>query len=395
MPEWMRAAVLEAPAKIVVREIPIPELASHELLVRVAAVGLCGTDIHIFRGEGNYNMDPSGRIIPLQEQPQILGHEFCGQVVEVGSQVWSFKEGDRVVLDQGLNCRSVGRIPVCEYCQTGDSHQCLYYQEHGITGIQGAMAEYIAIPAANAVRIPENLSYIEAAMAEPLGCILHSTEMVDRTRARYTFTGQRKIRSVLICGSGPAGLLFTQYLRNLCQFDGQVIVADTQEKKLELAKRSGATTVNISQQRLIEAVRELTDGKRVEFLIDACGNGQLFEQVPWLLRKQGTFLLYGHGHKGKDIGILNLVQFLEPTLVSPVGASGNLSAEGTPLTYARAVEVLSNGQVSVQSMITHAYTTLDSLQKALTEDYREPGYVKGIVQLLNDTGQRQKLQNQV
>ena len=385
MPGHMQAAVLEAPSKLVIREIPVPEPAASDLLVRVAAVGLCGTDIHIFRGDGNYNMDPLGRVIPLEEQPQILGHEFCGQVVDAGSRVKGFQLGDRVALDQGLSCSSFSRNPVCEYCQTGDSHQCLYYQEHGITGLQGAMAEYVAIPAVNAVKLPGHLSFLEAAMSEPLACILHSTEMLERTPARYTFDGPRRIRSILICGSGPAGLLFTQYLRNVRRFDGQVIVADTQEKKLDLANRFGAATVNISQQPLIEAIRELTKGERVECLIDACGNSLLFEQAPWLLRKQGTFLLYGHGHKGKDIGILNLVQFLEPTLISPVGASGGFAPEGKPLTYSRAVEMISNGKVSVRSMITHSYPALDRLQRALTEDYREPGYVKGVVELLKES----------
>ncbi|MCI0620332.1 MAG: alcohol dehydrogenase catalytic domain-containing protein [Acidobacteria bacterium] len=378
----MQAAVLEAPSKIVIRDVPAPRPGPHELLVRVAAVGLCGTDIHIFRGEGNYNMDASGRVVPLEEQPQILGHEFCGEVVEVGGQAGVFQPGDRVVVDQGHNCHSVLRSPLCEYCQTGDSHQCAYYREHGITGLQGAMAEFVAVPARNAVRIPGNLTFLEAAMTEPLGCILHSTQMLEKTPARYTFGGERRIRSILICGSGPAGLLFAQCFRNVRGFDGQVIVADVQERKLDLAKRFGAVTVNLRQQPLIEAVRDLTGGQRVECLIDACGNAALFEQVPWLLRKQGTFVLYGHGHRGKDVGILNLVQFLEPVLVSPIGASGGFSADGSPLTYRRAVEAISSGKVDAGSMITHAYPGLDCVQKALSEDCREPGYVKGIVQML-------------
>lgn len=382
MRERMRAAVLEAPSKLEIREIPVPHPESHQLLVQVAAVGLCGTDIHIFRGEGNYNMDATGRVIPLEEQPQILGHEFCGRVVEVGDLVEGFKRGDRVVVDQGLNCHSSGRDPVCEYCQTGDSHQCLYYREHGITGLQGAMAEYIAVSAVNAVKIPSHLPYREAALVEPLGCILHSTEMLERTPARYSFSGERKIRSILICGSGPAGLLFTQYLRNIRHFDGEVIVADTQQTKLELARRFGATTVDLRREPLIESVRNLTKGERVECLIDACGNSLLFEQVPWLLRKQGTLLLYGHGHKGRDIGILNLVQFLEPTLVSPVGASGGFADDGKPLIYSRAVEAIADGRVEVRSMITHIYPALEFVPKALTEDYRQLEYVKGVVELL-------------
>ena len=121
----MHAAVLEAPAKISIRDIPVPQPGPHELLVRVAAVGLCGTDIHIFRGEGNYNMDATGRVIPLEEQPQILGHEFCGEVAEVGSQARGFEPGERIVVDQGHNCHSARRASLCEYCQTGDSHQCV------------------------------------------------------------------------------------------------------------------------------------------------------------------------------------------------------------------------------------------------------------------------------
>ena len=105
----MHAAVLEAPSRIAIRDIPVPKLGPHELLVRVAAVGLCGTDIHIFRGEGNYNMDATGRVIPLEEQAQILGHEFCGEVAEVGSAAKGFEPGDRIVVDQGHNCHSTRR----------------------------------------------------------------------------------------------------------------------------------------------------------------------------------------------------------------------------------------------------------------------------------------------
>jgi L-iditol 2-dehydrogenase len=136
--------------------------------VRVAAVGLCGTDIHIFRGEGNYNMDATGRVIPLEEQPQILGHEFCGEVAEVGSQARGFEPGERIVVDQGHNCHSAGRASLCEYCQTGDSHQCVYYRD-GITGLQGAMAEFVAVPSRMLSDLGDLL--LEAAPAELLGCI--------------------------------------------------------------------------------------------------------------------------------------------------------------------------------------------------------------------------------
>ncbi|MEW5975586.1 MAG: alcohol dehydrogenase catalytic domain-containing protein [Acidobacteriota bacterium] len=377
----MKAAVLEAPQKISVREIPSPAPLPHQVLVRVGAVGLCGTDIHIFRGEGNYNMAPSGRVIPLEEQPQILGHEFCGLVVDTGGEVKGVRPGDRVVVDQGLNCYSAQRQPICEYCDTGDSHQCQFYQEHGITGVQGAMADLVAVPAVNTVEIPENLGFAEAVMSEPLACVLHAVSFLERAGGRFTFDGERKIRSILICGSGPAGLLFVQYLRNVKGFQGLIIVADTQDGKLALARQYGAECLNVSQVNLIEAVAELTAGNRVECLIDACGSAQVYEQIPWLLRKQGTVLLYGHGHRGKDIGIINLVQFLEPTLVSPIGASGHFTSDHRPAIYAEAAEAIRSRTIDVKTMVTHRFQGLEAIQQALTTEYSRPTYIKGIVQL--------------
>ena len=206
----MKAAVLEDVEKLVVRQVPDPELAPREVLIRVRAVGVCGTDLHLFRGHGNYNLDPRGRIIPLAEQPQILGHEFSGEIVEVGREVRDLKNGDRVLCDQGRNCISQQRSPLCSYCATGDSHQCEYYGEHGITGLPGALAEYIAMPAVNCIKLPDDMPIELGALVEPLGCVLHSGHRVERADQRYTFDGAERIKNVLICGAGPAGLLFLQ-----------------------------------------------------------------------------------------------------------------------------------------------------------------------------------------
>src|SRR5579864_8634130 len=120
----MKAAVLEDVGKMVVGKVPDPDLSPSEVLIKVRAVGVCGTDLHLFRGQGNYNLDARGRVIPLTEQPQILGHEFSGEVIETGREVKDLKVGDRVLCDQGRNCFSQGRWPLCSYCATGDSHQC-------------------------------------------------------------------------------------------------------------------------------------------------------------------------------------------------------------------------------------------------------------------------------
>ena len=133
----MKAAVLEGVEKMVVRKVPDPAPLPNEVLLRVKAVGVCGTDLHLFRGHGNYHLDSRGRPIPLEEQPQILGHEFSGEVVEAGREVKDLRPGDRVLCDQGRNCHSQGKSPLCVYCRSGDSHQCEFYAEHGITGLPG------------------------------------------------------------------------------------------------------------------------------------------------------------------------------------------------------------------------------------------------------------------
>ncbi|HWQ33620.1 MAG TPA: alcohol dehydrogenase catalytic domain-containing protein [Blastocatellia bacterium] len=377
----MQALTVTAPEQIELRDIPQPVPGAREVLLRTDGVGLCGTDFHIYEGRANYHTDAAGRPIPLNEQPQILGHEFCGTVVETGSRVRDLKPGDRVIADQGLNCSSRAAAVLCEYCATGNTHQCADYAEHGITGLQGAMAEFIAVPAVNAVRIESNLPPDEAALSEPLGCIIHASEMMRRTQARYTFGGERPIRNVLICGAGPAGLLFTQYLRHVIGYDGLLLISEPGARRRALAENYGATTIDPTAVDLIEAVNELTHGERIHYLIEAAGVAQLFRQMPGLLRKQGTLLLYGHGHHGVDLGVLNNVQFLEPTLLAPCGASGALDADGRPQTYRRALELLSSGRISVSGFITHRYHTLAEARQAFTRDRFAPDYIKGVVVL--------------
>jgi len=147
----MKASVLYDVGRLEIRDVPRPSIAPNEVLVRVSAVGICGTDAHIFAGHANYNTNERGQPIPLSLQPQILGHEITGRIEEVGSAVDDLSRGDAVVVDQGINCVSRGRENLCDYCATGDSHQCELYREHGITGLPGGLAEYLAIPAVNAL----------------------------------------------------------------------------------------------------------------------------------------------------------------------------------------------------------------------------------------------------
>jgi L-iditol 2-dehydrogenase len=384
MSNTMKASVLCDVRQLEVREVPRPVISAHEVLVRTTAIGLCGTDVHIFAGHANYNTNEYDQPIPLTVQPQILGHEISGVVEEAGGAISDLQPGDRVVIDQGLNCVSRRREVLCEYCATGNSHQCESYREHGITGLPGGLAEFIAVPAVNAVKITAPIEPAAAAVVEPLGCIIHSSDTVAKTRTRHVInaaTADTRVHSVLICGAGPAGLLFTQYLRNVLGYESLLIVSDPNEHKRQLARRFGASEAIDPRDDLVEMVRDYTGGKGVEYLIEASGSGAVFRTIPGLICKQATVLLYGHGHSGTDVSALSSILFKEPVLVSSAGASGGFEADGRPSVYARALSLIERQQINVEPLITHRYKSLDEVETALSVEARPPGYVKGVVVL--------------
>ena len=380
MSQTMKASVLCDVRKLEVRDVPRPVISPYEVLIRVAAIGLCGTDVHIYAGHANYNTNQYGQSIPLALQPQILGHEITGVIEEVGTAVTDLHAGDRVVVDQGLNCVSRRREVLCEYCRTENSHQCEFYREHGITGLPGGLAQFIAVPAVNAVKVTALLDAEVAALVEPLGCIIHSSDMVAKTRARHSAE-----RRVLICGAGPAGLLFTQYLRNVLGYEGVLLVSDPNARKRQLAKQFGAdVAIDPLDADLVEVVHEQTGGKGVEYLIEASGSGEVFRSMPGLICKQATVLLYGHGHAGTDLSVLSSILFKEPVLVSSVGASGGFEKDGRPAVYTRALQLIEDGRIDIAPLITHRYPAFGDVEKALSNDIHSQEYVKGVVVLAAD-----------
>ena len=383
-PTLMRAAVLVDAGRIEVRDVASAKPRADEVRVRVGAVGVCGTDLHIFAGHANYNKDETGRLIPLREQSQILGHEVSGVIEDIGADVSDLQEGDRVIIDQGRNCVSERRAPLCEYCATGDSHQCEHYREHGITGLPGGLADYVTVPAVNAIRIASDIALDLAVLAEPLGCIVHSSDLVVRAPSRYRLspTGDAQhVRTTIICGAGPAGLLFTQYLRKVLRYGERLIVIEPNARKRALAQSFGADVIDPSAVDPVAEVQERTGGRRAELLIEATGSAEVFTSIPRLVRKQATVLLYGHGHVGADLSVLNQLQFLEPTIIAPAGASGGFEADGRPSTYVRALQLVEQGTVDAASVVTHRFRSLDSVADALANAHRASDYVKGVVTL--------------
>ena len=378
----MRASVLKDVRKIELQDVPAPTVGAGDVLLQVAAVGVCGTDFHIYSGEANYNRDERDQPIPLTRQGQILGHEITGVVQDVGPGVTDLKPGQRVVVDQGRNCHSDRRATPCEYCESGNSHQCEWYEEYGLTGLPGGFAEQMAVPAVNAVALHSDLSAEEAALTEPLGCVLHSSARVRQSRRRYGFPGEgctHPIQSVMILGAGPAGLLFLQVLRQVVRFEGRILVSEPEPGKRKLAAKLGAEVLDPSRQDVAAEVLERTSGRRVEYLIEA--TGAAFGEIPGLIRKQGTVLQYGVGHGGASLELLNEVQWREPTLVLSVGASGGFDRTGRPTIYREALELLERGTIQARPLLTHLYQGLEQIPRAFEGDHQKPGYVKGVVLL--------------
>lgn len=369
----MKALVLHDVANLEVREVPDAVAGPRQVLVRPTTVGVCGTDFQIFDGKANYHADAAGRQVPLSKSPQILGHEICGVVEGAGAGVSGLERGTLVVVDQGWNCNSHGK-PLCEYCSTGDTHQCEFYQEHGITGLPGAMAERVAVPAVNVVVVPPGVPAQWAVLCEPLGCVLHAIDVARKMPLRYRLADAE---TVLICGAGPAGLLFCQVLRNVFDYSGRLLVAEPNPRKRGLAQSWGATVIDPSAEDLVEAVLRHTHNRRADWVIEASGSAGVFVRIPGLARKQATLVLYGHGHSGVDLSVLNNVQFTEPFLVAPTGASGDLDGEGRPTTYRRALDLIASGAVKVEPILTHTAGRLDDLPAIFARHRFEPDFVKG------------------
>jgi len=165
-------------------------------------------------------------------------------------------------------------------------------------------------------------------------------------------------------------------------YEGLLLVSEPNADKRTLAMGFGADhEIDPGDRDAVEAVHEYTSGKGVDYLIEASGAGRVLAFIPGLIRKQATVLLYGHGHAGVDLSVLNNLMFREPTLVTPVGASGGFEADGRPSAYLRALNLIEQKRIEVAPLITHRYTSLESVQTALANDIHTPGYIKGVVTL--------------
>ncbi|MBP2337901.1 zinc-dependent alcohol dehydrogenase family protein [Saccharothrix coeruleofusca] len=251
----MRAAVISAVGEVEVAEVPDPAPGPREVVVDVAACGLCGTDLHILQGE----FAPTLPVIP--------GHEFAGVVVEIGSEVTEVAVGDRVAVDPSLYCNE------CRYCRSGRNNLCARWNAIGVSRSGGA-AEYALAPVANCVKLPDHVRTEDAALIEPLSCAVRG----------YDVLRSRMASRVLIYGSGTMGLMMLQ----LGKLTGaaSIEVVDLNEERLKTAQLLGVTATAASAD-------ELDRPEGWDLVIDATGNAHAIQDGLGRVAKGGTFLQFG------------------------------------------------------------------------------------------------------
>ncbi|SFM45446.1 2-desacetyl-2-hydroxyethyl bacteriochlorophyllide A dehydrogenase [Streptomyces sp. cf124] len=251
----MKAAVIESVGKAVVAEVPDPAPGPREVVVEVAACGLCGTDLHILQGE----FAPKLPIVP--------GHEFAGEVVGLGARVTELSVGDRVAVDPSLYCHE------CRYCRTGHNNLCERWAAIGVTTAGGA-AQYAVAPVANCVRLPEHVRTEDAALVEPLSCAVRGYDVL---RARLG-------AHVLVYGSGTMGLMMLELAKRTGA--ASVDVVDVNPSRLETARRLGVSAAAAGADAL-----DRPQGWDV--VIDATGNAAAIQDGLDRVARAGTFLQFG------------------------------------------------------------------------------------------------------
>jgi len=333
----MKAAVFLEKGVIEVQELEKPTPKTNEVLVAVKACGICGTDQHIYHGQpGSAEVNP----------PIVLGHELAGQVVEVGENVTTFKQGDRVSIDPNIYCG------VCEYCQDGRPHLCDNLEAVGVTR-DGGMGEYVLAPQGNCYPLPDSLTYEEGAMIEPLGCVLHGIEQIN------IWPGS----SVFIIGGGYIGQMMLQMAKMYGA--SPIIVSEPDEAKHQQLLELGADKViNPIKDNVQDQV-----GAGTDIVIECVGRQETMEQSVHIARKGGQVLLFGVSAPDTKISISPFEIF-----------SKELTIKGSfinPHTHKKAISLVENGKVQIKPLLSHFFKIYEIPEVMARYHILKP--VKGII----------------
>jgi len=316
----MKAAVLHKPLDLRVEMVDVPQVSARDVLVRMRRVGICGSDAHFYlRGRiGSF----------VVEKPLILGHECSGEVTKVGEKVTNVKVGQRVVIEPGFTCGA------CEACRSGRYNLCPNVRFYGTPPYDGAFAEYALASAENVYPMPDNMTYGEGAMIEPLAVGLMATK-----RGRVSVHD-----SVVIFGAGPIGLLSLQAAKSHGVIDAFVV--DIIDYRLDYALRLGAgTTINASKEDAVKRIMEETRGKGVDVVIEASGAPKAVQQALDVVKPGGRIVFVGYPPAEVPISIDKIL--IKELDILGVHRYANV--------FPTAIKLVSSGKVDVKSLITHVF----------------------------------------
>ena len=341
----MKALLLSQYRQLEIADLPVPAPASDEVLVRVAACGICGSDVHGYDGS-------SGRRIP----PLVMGHEAAGIVAEAGANVNGFKKGDRVTFDSTVYCGE------CANCKRGEVNLCDRRQVLGVScgdyRRNGAFAEFVVVPARIIHRLPDNLSFSEAALLEAVAVALHAVSLAP-------IQSESK---ALVVGAGTIGLLVQQALAVAgCS---PVFVSDVDATRLKLSASLGAATILGSGSDLVNEILRLTDGRGVDIAIEAVGINQTVATAINATRKGGCVVLVGNVAPEVTLP-------LQTVVTRQIRLQGSCASAGE---YPRAIELMSSGKINVKPLITAVAPLTDGPQWFERLHAREPNLMKVVLQ---------------
>lgn len=314
----MKALLLSEYKHLNIADLPRPTPGRREVLVEVAACGVCGSDVHGYDGA-------SGRRIP----PIVMGHEAAGTVAALGSEVSGFAQGDRVTFDSTVYCGE------CDFCRKGEVNLCDNRQVIGVScgeySRAGAFAEFVTVPAHILYKLPEDLSFPEAAMLEAVSVALHAVSL----------SGSEPGRTALVIGAGMIGLLVLQAARAAGY--SRLVLADLDDTRLRLGTDLGADEiVNTSSANLAQEISRLTEARGVDVVFEAVGRGDTVASAIDCVRKGGSVILVGNIAAQVSIP-------LQKVVTRQIRLQGSCSSAGE---YPEAMSLIASGRIKVKPLIS-------------------------------------------
>ncbi|MNO19970.1 Sorbitol dehydrogenase [compost metagenome] len=325
MANVMAAAVLNKPMDIEVKQVPVPEIKQDEALIKVYCIGVCGSDVHY------YEHGRIGRYVV--EKPIILGHELAGEVVQIGDKVTNVTVGDRVAVEPGVAC---GR---CEYCKSGRYNLCPDVVFMATPPVDGAWAEYVAVRSDFLFKLPEEMSFEQGALLEPMSVGMHAM-----IRGKVGPSDR-----LLVTGLGPIGLLAIQAAK--IYGVNEIYATDVVPFRSQLAQDMGVTAViNPARENLKDRLAELTGGKGITVVIESSGNGHAIADSFSAVNRGGRVVLVGMPAASEIPVDINTI------------IDGEIDVYGLfryANTYPSAIHALSKSDIDVEHVITHKYALKD------------------------------------